>query len=233
MFLWTAFTIGLLGSMHCVGMCAPIALSLPYSGHSRFNRWSGILLYNSGRLVTYSLIGLVFGLLGKGLFIANLQQLAAILTGVGLLLIFFFSFNIEHYLIQNKIIGRFYFTLKSQLAKLMRQPKRSTLFFIGILNGFLPCGLVYMALVGALSTGSAINGMIYMALFGLGTFPLMIMAGLSGQMIGLKFRKAFQKIYPVFLLGFALLFLMRGFAFDLPKGILFWEALQQSPIMCH
>jgi sulfite exporter TauE/SafE len=189
-------------------------------------------MYNSGRLVTYSLIGLVFGLLGKGLFIAELQQAASIFIGLGFLLVAALSLNVEQHLLKSTIISTAYFKLKGGLGKLLKTPTRYSLFSIGLLNGFLPCGLVYMALIGALSTGSAINGMFYMALFGLGTFPLMMLAGFSGHLVSLRLRQTFKKVYPVFLVGFAILFLLRGFQFDLPRGIELWETLGDVP-MCQ
>ena len=118
------------------------------------------------------------------------------------------------------------------MAKLLREAKRSTLFSLGMLNGLLPCGLVYMAIVGAVSTGSIWQGSAYMALFGLGTLPLMLSTALLGQFVPLRWRNQMRKLIPVFLVAFAILFLARGMNFIMPDEVRFWEIGNEVP-MCH
>lgn len=229
MYLWTAFTIGLFGSLHCIGMCGPIALAV---GGQRRHVWANGLLYNLGRTVTYTFIGGLIGLLGKGLFIAGFQKTMSIAIGVALLLIALFSINVETNLLKIGSFNRLIFSLKSGIGRWMERRGLAGTFAVGILNGFLPCGLVYMAVVGALSTGEILSGMAYMALFGLGTLPLMTAASLAGNFASLRFRVIFQKIYPAFLVFFALLFLFRGLNFHVPGDFFFWEKMGDVP-MCH
>ena len=159
-----AFTMGLLGSFHCVGMCGPLALSLPLNNNSFWSKFSGGLLYNAGRIVTYSLFGLVFGIIGKSVALFGFQQWLSIILGV--LIIFFVilpkrvtSFS------KNNFVINYFEKIRSSLGKLFLKKNYSSLFSIGLLNGLLPCGLVYMAAAGAVATGDIVNSIFFMAFF--------------------------------------------------------------------
>lgn len=229
---WTAFTIGLFGSLHCVGMCGPIAAALPLSRKGRLNQIGNLLLYNSGRIITYSIIGGVIGLLGKGILFAGFQRGMSLALGITLLVITLLAINVESKLLELGFINRFYLTLKGKLAGLLKKRSGSSFFSIGLLNGLLPCGLVYVAVFGALSATSVLKGMSYMAFFGLGTVPLMFASSVVGNLAGLRFRNILRKIQPVLLLLFALLFIFRGLHFHLPTDFFFWDEMQEIP-MCH
>lgn len=230
--LWTAFTIGFLGSLHCIGMCGPIAMALPYQKHSKLALATSTSLYNMGRIVTYSLLGLFIGLIGKGVFIAGLQQGLSIGAGVLLLIIAFFSIEVESRLLSIKFIHRLYAKLQKLLSRFLVKNGYGALFVTGLLNGLLPCGLVYFALIGAVTSGSISNSVMYMALFGLGTFPIMMTASLAGNFISIKLRNKIKKLYPIFLIIFAALLIMRGLNFNVPREFNFWEDAQSIPD-CH
>ena len=230
--LWTAFTIGLFGSLHCVGMCGPIALALPYQQQNRWLAAWKVLLYNLGRATTYVLLGVLVGLLGKGLFLAGMQRWLSVGLGVSLLLIALFSISVESRLLSSSITGRFFLFVKTLLGKLLKNNRGTNFFRIGVVNGFLPCGLVYMAIVGAVTMGSISGSAYYMLLFGLGTVPLMLVAALAGQMVSLPVRNYLKRLYPLFLIALAALFIFRGLNFDVPHDFSFWEAMQNVP-MCH
>ena len=232
MLLWTAFTIGLLGSLHCVGMCGPIALSLPYQGAGRLAAAGNALLYNLGRTFTYMLIGSMFGLLGKGIFLAGYQSALSISMGVLMLVLAFFSTNLESKVARLPLLQKPLFRLKSALGNLIRAKSRSSFFSIGLLNGLLPCGLVYMAVVGAVSTGSVAKGAAYMGLFGLGTLPLMLLTSLAGNWIGAHLRRRIRAVLPFMLVLISALLIFRGLNFDLPRGLELWEDASKVP-MCH
>ncbi len=232
MALWTAFTIGLFGSLHCVGMCGPIALSLPYQGSGRIYAAGNVLLYNLGRVTTYSVLGLLIGALGKGIFLAGMQSYVSIGLGVLLILVALFSINVESPLLRWQPVARLNQWVKRQLGRLLRSSGPKTLYGIGLLNGLLPCGLVYMAVAGAVNTNSALHGAFYMVAFGLGTIPLMLTTALAGQFIPLRWRRYLRFAVPVFLLIFAALFIARGLQFEPPASIRFWENMQDVP-MCH
>ena len=232
MALWTAFMMGLVGSLHCVGMCGPIALSLPYQGKHRLLAAGNVLLYNTGRIVTYSLLGVTIGLFGRGFFLAGFQSYVSIILGVFLLLVALFSINVESQILKIRGFQSLNAWVQKQLGRLLRKGGPDKLFFIGLLNGLLPCGLVYMGIVGAVTSGTIIDSTLYMASFGLGTLPLMMATALAGQFIKLEWRVRMRKLIPLFLIAFALLFIFRGLNFDVPTEFRFWEDMQNVP-MCH
>ena len=171
MFLWTAFMVGLVGSLHCVGMCGPIAMALPYQGRNKLTTAVNVIQYNAGRVITYALLGGLIGLLGEGLFLAGMQRAFSVGAGVLLLLAAILSLHLTSNFIRVPGINRMFFWLKSTLGRLINSGSSRSLLVIGMLNGLLPCGLVYLAIVGAMAAGSVIKGMSYMALFGIGTIP--------------------------------------------------------------
>ena len=226
--LWTALTLGVFGSLHCFGMCGPIALALPYQNQSKWQAISKILLYNFGRITTYILLGIVIGLVSKGVFLANMQTYVSIGLGVALLIIALFSIKIETKLLQSRLFGRWYLQLKVRLGLLLKSNTHPTFYKIGLLNGFLPCGLVYMAIVGAITMNDVGKSVLYMAFFGLGTVPLMLATAIAGQVFSFKFRQRLTKLYPVFFVLFAVLLIMRGLRFEIPETMEFWESWQHS-----
>ena len=184
MSVWvTAILLGLLGSLHCIGMCGPIAMVLPVDHSSKTKKIFQSFLYQIGRVGTYGIIGFVFGLVGRGLFLSGFQQRLSILAGCIMIL----SIIIPHkYLSKLKLTGSLYMFLgsvKQKMGRYLGKKNNKAVFMIGVLNGLLPCGLIYMALIGALALGTPLKGMQYMILFGLGTIPLMTGAFLLGNFI--------------------------------------------------
>ncbi|NJN77279.1 MAG: sulfite exporter TauE/SafE family protein [Saprospiraceae bacterium] len=216
--IWTAFLIGFIGSFHCIGMCGPIALSLPYQDVTKAKTAANVLLYNSGRVVTYSFIGLVFGLIGQGIALAGFQQWLSIGLGVLMLLAAFSVVNFEKQLVKIPLLDTGFKKVRFHLGRLLAQKsqKKQTLFLVGVLNGFLPCGLVYLAIVGSIATGDVFNGSLYMAIFGIGTIPMMLSVALIGNLVSLKFRKNIQKIIPYMLGIMAVLLILRGMNLGIP-----------------
>lgn len=212
----SALVLGLVGSLHCAGMCGPIALALPLSNESWFARISGGLLYNTGRTITYALLGAIFGLAGMGIALGGLQQWASIGLGIIMVLSVIIPWLSMKGEALNKIIDRFTGLFKKPLAKMFRVRTYRSLFIIGILNGFLPCGLVYIALAGALVTGEYLEGSIYMIFFGLGTIPMMLAISLAGNFISGKLRARLSKIIPVFIILLGILFILRGLNLGIP-----------------
>lgn len=214
--LWTAFIMGLVGSLHCVGMCGPIALALPYQANSKWQSAFNVVLYNLGRILTYSFFGLLLGFLGKGIALSGYQQWVSIFLGCLLLITAVFSLPVESKLQNIGSVRWLMSQVQKSLGALLQKPDGGSLLLIGILNGFLPCGFVYVGLAGAVTTGSILKSMGYMALFGLGTVPLMLSVSLSSRFISLPTRRKIQKILPVFLFLFAILFILRGLNLGIP-----------------
>lgn len=214
--LYTALVLGLLGSFHCIGMCGPIAFVLPVDKKSHSRAFIGSSLYHFGRLLSYGLIGVLFGLLGRGLYLAGFQQRLSILIGVVMILIVLIParhlnrFAISRPLYQ--MIGK----VKSKLGLYLNKTSYKALFLIGFFNGFLPCGLVYMALLGSVSTGSALDGALYMIVFGLGTVPLMTAAIYLGNFFKVSVRNRIQRAIPIFVVIIGILFILRGMGLGIP-----------------
>ncbi len=232
MALWTAFTIGFLGSLHCLGMCGPIAMTLSLQTQGRRAIVLNGLTYNFGRILTYSILGMAVGMLGKGLFLAGIQKGLSLAIGIALLIAVFFSINLEKKIFSLPLVNLVFFKLKIKLGQLLDRNAKPSFFLTGILNGLLPCGLVYLAIVGAVSTGSAWNGLLYMTAFGLGTLPLMFVSAVAGKFISINLRSKLRRLYPIFLSLLAILFIFRGLQFSVPQGFSFWDTLQYIP-MCH
>ncbi len=228
MWLITALLVGLAGSIHCIGMCGPIALALPGSNHTGFNLFAGRALYNLGRIITYALIGMVAGFIGKGLYLAGAQQWVSIITGVLLILSLLIPYSLSRHLQAAGFLLRFNNFLKNKLGEQLGKKGKSSLLLIGLLNGFLPCGLVYVALAGALNTGNTLNAAVYMALFGAGTFPVMFTVSIFGKLVSVTTRRKAARLIPVFIFFLGVLFILRG----MNLGIKFISPdLKHKPVM--
>jgi sulfite exporter TauE/SafE len=212
----SALTLGLLGSFHCIGMCGPIALAIPLKTNSWLARITGGVIYNLGRAITYAIMGAVFGMLGRGLVMSGFQQWVSIIMGAIMVLsvitpsIYKNRFNAE------KGVFSFVGKLKISLGKLFTQRSYNSLFLIGLLNGLLPCGLVYFAIAGAIATGSSVSGSLFMFVFGLGTIPMLLAISLLGNMVTVELRKKITKLIPYAVVFIGVLFILRGLSLGIP-----------------
>lgn len=214
--IWTGFVIGLLGSVHCIGMCGPIVLALPSTSNSNWVVLLTRLLYNFGRVLTYAFLGAVFGLFGSRLNLIGLQQNASILIGVIILIAVLMPAKYKNYLTKTKIYQSFNSIIRSSFARLMSRKANSSFLLFGIVNGFLPCGFVYVAIGGAVATESVLSGTLFMALFGLGTLPIMLAASILGKHINASLRSKINRIMPVLAVILAIIFILRGLNLGIP-----------------
>tara|TARA_R110001592_G_scaffold340364_1_gene628497 strand:- start:980 stop:1654 length:675 start_codon:yes stop_codon:yes gene_type:complete len=205
-----------MGSLHCVGMCGPIAFMLPVDQTNNYKKFGQIFIYHFGRLMAYGIIGLVFGFLGKGLSIFGAQQKLSIAIGVLMILVVLIPYKTFNKYNLSKPIYKVISKVKNQLGKELKKKSPDTFLTIGFLNGFLPCGLVYMALFGAIAMGNALQGGLYMMLFGLGTIPLMTTAIYFSGLLKGGIRQKVQKAIPVFVVVIGLLFILRGLGLGIP-----------------
>lgn len=215
MFL-AALTLGFLGSFHCIGMCGPIALALPLNRTNAFTKASGSIVYNLGRMITYALFGGLFGLLGQSMAIAGYQQVLSIVLGVLILILVLLPGSVAGRMRVTCFIYSYVGKVKTSLGKLFRKSSYSSLFLIGTLNGMLPCGLVYLGIAGAIATGSALSGSMFMAAFALGTLPAILGVSLAGSMISVNLRSKMRKAVPVFVGIMALMLILRGMNLGIP-----------------
>lgn len=209
---WSAFVIGLLGSLHCAGMCGPLALALPPSGNTRIAFGMGRLAYNSGRILTYCLLGAFFGAIGLTLALAGFQRWASIVAGTAILIGLIAS---SRFAIQAPI-SKAVILLRTVFGKMLRRRTLGSFFLLGVLNGFLPCGLVYAACSGAIAKGSALAGVGYMLAFGLGTVPMMLSIGLAGRIFRRGFGFRLERAIPATLAVVGVLLILRGMSLGIP-----------------
>lgn len=214
--LWSGFILGLLGSLHCIGMCGPIAFMLPVDRKNSIKKASQITLYHIGRLFAYSLLGFVFGLLGASISIFGQQQKLSIAVGVIIILVVITPINLfKKFNITTPLYG-IISKLKSKLGQQFKKKTPETFFIIGFLNGFLPCGLVYMAVFAAIATANSIYSSLYMILFGLGTIPLMTTTVYLGKFLNTTLKQRIQKAIPIFVICIGILFVIRGLGLGIP-----------------
>ena len=230
-----AFFIGLVGSLHCIGMCGPIAIALPVPDSSNLSFFTGRILYNLGRVVTYSFLGAVLGLLGGRIALAGAQQVVSIILGVVIIIAVLLPQKYKNYFAQHPLIQKLAQPLKANIGVLFKKGTFSAMFLIGILNGFLPCGLVYVALAGAIASGDAISGAAVMILFGLGTVPAMFAATIMGKFINVGIRTKIRKAVPILALILGLIFVLRGMSLGIPyiSPKLSTQTEVSSEMECH
>lgn len=214
--LYTALILGLISSFHCIGMCGPIAMMLPVDRNNEAKKITQLLTYHLGRLLAYSSLGLLFGLVGKGFFLAGIQQQLSIIVGI---LMIIFTLVPEKKLAQynfSKPIYKIISKVKSNLGKQFKNKSYKSFFTIGLLNGYLPCGMVYVALFGALAMQNIQTSIFYMLLFGLGTVPMMSLIVIVSNLISNSWRNSMQKVIPIFTIIIGMLFIIRGLGLDIP-----------------
>ena len=227
--LWTAFLLGFVGSAHCAGMCGPLALALPGGSSTRATFFAGRLLYNFGRIITYAVMGAAFGLVGHGFAIAGLQRWVSLVVGALILLGLLVSPRSANAVPVTRTVN----WLKSALGSLLRRRALSSLFGIGLLNGLLPCGLVYVACAGATASGNVLSGIQYMIAFGLGTLPMMLALSLAGHRLQFALRFKVQHLIRVSLAIVGLLLLLRGMALGIPYVSPKLPAQPTAASCCH
>ncbi|WP_372917615.1 sulfite exporter TauE/SafE family protein [Salegentibacter sp.] len=214
--LISALIFGLLGSFHCIGMCGPIAFLLPVDRENSLRKAGQVSLYHLGRIFSYALIGLLFGVIGKSFGLFGLQQQLSIAVGILMILVIFLPYKTFGKINGSGPVYRFISKVKSGLGQSLKKKTPDTFFTAGFLNGFLPCGLVYMAVFGAVASANALEGSLYMMLFGLGTVPMMTAAVYLGNFIGAGVRQKITKAVPVFVVIIGLLFIIRGMGLGIP-----------------
>jgi uncharacterized protein len=214
--LYSALILGLVSSLHCIGMCGPIAMMLPVDRNNPAKKTIQILLYHAGRITAYGALGLVFGMLGRGLFLAGIQQRFSIVTGIIMIIIVMVPEKIVAKYNFSKPVYRIISNVKSGLGSQFRKKGSKALFTAGLLNGFLPCGMVYAALFGAIAMQSVAYGTFYMVLYGIGTIPLMSLVVYASGILKSPLRNSFRRVVPYAAVLIGMLFIVRGLGLDIP-----------------
>lgn len=203
-------TFGFVGSIHCVGMCGPLAMSLPGAGAARWRYLGERLIYNLGRAVTYTLLGGLFGALGLLVALAGYQQWLSL--GIGVIMVL----SVLVPWVQRRVgqleqgAGSYLRYVVGPIQSLYRRGGAWAMLGVGILNGFLPCGFVYAALATAVTAGSVSTSMTFMAAFGLGTLPAMWVVSTAKRLASTEWRMRLQRWMPVGVALVGVLLIVRG-----------------------
>lgn len=221
--LFAGLSLGLISSFHCVGMCGPLALALPVRHLSGAGQNLALVLYNSGRVATYATLGLIFGLAGRRLYVAGWQQWFSIVAGIFILFI-----ALQYFLFRKRWqpawLQAFYQAVQGWMARFLKSRKISAFFLLGMANGLLPCGMVYLAIAGALTSQQVMAGMFFMIAFGLGTIPAMMALSFFGWRINIRFRQRINGAIPYIMGLVAAILILRGLNLGIPFI---------SPVLAH
>jgi sulfite exporter TauE/SafE len=226
------FLMGLLGSVHCIGMCGPLMMALPISHRTDFQKIVALFLYHAGKILSYSILGILLGLFGSQFPVFGFQRNISIVLGVTMLLYVLYVFVLKPRHIQWWPLSSMYNLIVINLSKLFKSNSIFSFLMIGMLNGLLPCGMIYLALSSSLATQNILHGGMLMAFFGLGTVPALMMVAIGGQYMGFAFRRKIQKILPVFIFGMGVLLILRGLNLGIPY-ISPITGLGTDVISCH
>jgi len=213
--LLAALTLGLLGSMHCIGMCGPLMLAVPSSAKAKWKFVVERIVYNVGRTITYGVLGVVLGLVGKSLLV-SIQQDVSIALGIIVLFTVVIPFGLKSKVEKYSPLKFIYNFIKEKFSIFLRRKGFTALFILGVLNGLLPCGLVYTALIGALAVADAFQSALLMMIFGMGTIPALVAVAATGKLLSVKFRSLLTRSIPLFSITLALLLILRGLNLGIP-----------------
>lgn len=213
--LLTALFFGLISSLHCIGMCGPIAMMLPVDHKNPTKKALQILTYHLGRITAYGMLGFIFGLLGRGLFVAGFQQRLSIVVGVFMIVIALVPDRVFAQYNLSRPIYKLISNIKSKLGEQFKRKSPDAIFIIGFLNGLLPCGMVYAALFGAIAMQNTMLSVSYMLLYGIGTIPLMSAVVYATNFITQPFRNKIQKVIPLVIILIGTLFILRGLGLNI------------------
>ncbi|MBX3044595.1 MAG: sulfite exporter TauE/SafE family protein [Candidatus Kapabacteria bacterium] len=230
------FALGILGSFHCLGMCGPIAIAIPHRSTTKAGVAAESLVYNFGRVATYTAMGILLGFVGAPLRLAGFQEYVSIATGF--LMLLFLIIPRKYYQGVNdmrffgKIVGR----LKSKFQEFFKAKSILSLFTLGLLNGLLPCGLVYIALAGSFAADGVLTAGLYMAAFGVGTVPMMALLYFSKNLLTISLRNKLTKAIPYGVAIVAVLMILRGLSLGIPyisPKLTDQVISEQVPECCH
>ena len=208
--------LGLASSLHCVGMCGPIAFSLGLNPKNKIDFTLRNFTYQFGRITTYSALGALLGIIGFSVSFAGLQNPLSIFAGILMILMAALPKNLGADNLGMKPFTRLMYKIKTGLGNFLRRKNYSSLYITGLLNGLLPCGAVYAALTGSIAVGSIAGGALFMFFFGLGTIPLMFASVLAGNVVSLQLRQKILKFLPYLMIFLGILFILRGLNLNIP-----------------
>jgi sulfite exporter TauE/SafE len=219
---WLAFLAGLFGSMHCVGMCGPIVLGYSTQGNSGdsslLTHLTAHLAYNSGRVLSYTIVGAFLGFLGGsvtalheiGYWFSLLLGILLVLAGVSLLRLLPRFSAAAQVNFEQRTRNILFLIYRKTFGALIGQKNLESKFYIGLMTPLLPCGLLYAMFLKAIAAGSFLSGAVTMFLFGVGIVPALVVTGLASSYFGQKLRVWGDKIAAVTILLMGLSLIWRA-----------------------
>jgi sulfite exporter TauE/SafE len=224
--------LGAFSSLHCIGMCGPLALALPVQHLPVWQQRVAALTYNVGRIITYATFGLLFGIAGRGLYMAGFQQWLSIISGA-VILAFIFNYYFLKKAWQPTWTLKLHAGVQQLMIKTLRTNRKEAYLLLGMVNGLLPCGMVYVALAAALNFREVQQGVLFMSGFGAGTVPLMLLLSIAGSSFSFSIRGRIKKVVPYLMTVTAVLLILRGMNLGIPfiSPVMAREAAAVKP--CH
>jgi uncharacterized protein len=195
--MWTAIVLGLAGSLHCAGMCSPLAMAV--TAHKPFMLQK--VIYNTGRVLTYGVMGALAATFGSLFSLTAYQGVLSFAMGTVFLLMGVGAVTGVNIPVFTGAVNKLTNKLKQLFGYWLQKKQISAVFVMGALNGLLPCGLTYLALTYCFILPATVDGFIFMLLFGLGTWPVMI--GFS-WLLGLGFKSLTQYYQRIAMISFIL-----------------------------
>ncbi|MFY7840915.1 MAG: sulfite exporter TauE/SafE family protein [Lacibacter sp.] len=224
--------LGALSSLHCVGMCGPLALALPVQHLPVWQQRLAAFMHNFGRIVTYALFGLLFGLAGRSLQLAGFQQSLSIISGA-VILFFIINYYLLHKSWQPAFTVKLNQAVQQLMIRLLNKKTSKTFFVFGMVNGLLPCGMVYVAIAAALNFREVENSVAFMSSFGAGTAPLLLLLTVLGHSISFSLRSKIRKAVPYIMTVMAVLLILRGLNLGIPFISPVLAGATAEPVQCH
>lgn len=210
-FLIAACILGFAGSLHCLGMCGPLVIAL-HSGSNK-QTWNTKFVYHLGRIVVYATFGLVVGLVGKTFSFFGFQQVVAIVAGVVMLVLILWPGVFRNAKLKTTRVTQW---IRSRITPRVKAHPLLTSFLLGAVNGLLPCGLVYVALSGALITGDPWKSALFMITFGISTSPALLAAPAILQWVSRRLKLKSIKALQVGLVLVSVMIVLRGSGLGIP-----------------
>lgn len=222
-----------MGSIHCIGMCGPLVMTFAVDHKAtQLGNFIRNVVYHSGRITSYALLGLLFGSIGSFFQIVDFQKVISISLGVMMIIAFLFSIDVESHLQKIPLIKTVTKKVNIIIYSVISGPKRVSPYLLGMLNGILPCGLVYLALGGALASNNLKSAMAFMIFFGLGNAPILIALATGIKMFSFTKKLSVKRVFSFAMLFLGIIMIFRGMNVDLPFTLNLMDALQ-NPVMCH
>lgn len=217
--LGAVFLIGLLGSAHCAGMCGGFVMAATETAGGPQQQRLHQTLYFMGKTVTYAALGALAGAFGHvlGTLFTGMQNILSITLGVFLVVIGLGLLGVLKRFEGLRLFGKLS-GFSAALSWLLRQPGPASIFGLGLLNGLLPCGLVYGMLAMAAATGNPVQGALTMGVFGLATIPALYLVALAGSLMRPVWRARFHLASGILVIVLGLITIARGVPGLLPHG---------------